>query len=126
MQEGTTWEAIQFAVKHKLDNLTIIIDENRIQAMDFIVNIMDIKVKDKIQKLKGFGLFPVICPGHDVVKLAKATDSAKKASGIVPKVIVAQTTKGFGLKCMQDVPKFHFRIPTQEEMCLGRSYDDGY
>lgn len=125
-QEGTTWEAIQFAVKHELDNLTIIIDDNRLQAMDFVVNIMDRGVNDKIRKLKGFGLSPVICPGHDVVRLAKALGSARKASGVVPKVIVAQTTKGFGLKCMQNVPKFHFRIPTEEEMCLGRSYDYGY
>ena len=126
MQEGTTWEAIQFAVKHGLNNLTIIIDENRLQAMDFIVKIMDIGIKDKIRKLKGFGLSPVICPGHDVVKLAKVIVSAKRASGIVPKVIVAQTTKGFGLKCMENVPKFHFRIPTKEELCLGRNYDYGY
>ncbi len=126
MQEGTTWEAIQFAVKHELNNLTIVIDENRLQAMDFIVNIMDIQIKDKIRKLKGFGLSPVICPGHDVVKLAKAIVSAKRPFGIVPKVIVAQTTKGFGLKCMENVPKYHFRVPTKEEMCLGRSYDHGY
>lgn len=126
MQEGTTWEAIQFAVKHKLNNLTIIIDENRLQAMDFIVNIMDVQVKDKIKKLKGFGLSPVLCHGHDVVKLAKALKSAKRASGPVPKVIVAQTTKGFGLKCMENVPKFHFRIPTTEEICLGRRDKNGY
>ncbi len=126
MQEGTTWEAIQFAVKHELNNLTIIVDENRLQAMDFIVNIMDIQVKDKIRKLRGFGLSPIICPGHDVLKLAKVTGSAKRSSGIVPNVIIAQTTKGFGLKCMENVPKFHFRIPTKEEMCLGSSNDYGY
>ena len=126
MQEGTTWEAVQFAVKHELNNLIIIIDENRLQAMDFIINVMDIQIKDKIRKLKGFGLSPVICPGHDVVKLAKVIGSAKRASGIVPKVIIAQTTKGFGLKCMENIPKFHFRVPTKEETCLGRSYDHGY
>jgi len=126
MQEGTTWEAIQFAVKHELNNLTIIIDENRIQAMDFITNIMDIGVNDKIRKLKGFGLLPIVCPGHDVVKLAGAIRLARRPSGRVPKVLIAQTTKGFGLKCMEDVPKFHFRIPTEEEICLGRSYGCGY
>lgn len=126
MQEGTTWEAIQFAVKHELNNLTLIVDENRLQAMDFVINIMDIHVKDKIRKLKGFGLSPVICPGHDVVKLARAIKFAKKPLGIVPKVIIARTTKGFGLKCMENVPKFHFRIPTKEEMRLGKSCDYGY
>lgn len=126
MQEGTTWEAVQFAVKHRLSNLTIIIDENRLQAMDLIINIMDVNLKDKICKLKGFGLSPVVCPGHDVVRLAKTIMSVRRASGNVPKVIVAQTTKGFGLKCMENVPKFHFRIPTKKEICSGRSHDQGY
>lgn len=126
MQEGTTWEAIQFAVKHRLNNLTIIIDDNRLQAMDFVVNVMDIKPKDKLRKLRGFGLSPVVCPGHDAVKLAGALESARRARGFVPHVIVAETTKGFGLKCMENIPKFHFRIPTEEELCLGRSYEYGY
>lgn len=126
MQEGSAWEAIQFAVKHKLSNLTVIIDDNRLQAMDFVVNIMDIKTDDKLRKLKGFGLSPVVCPGHDAAKLAKALKSAKISGGIVPHVVVARTTKGFGLKCMENIPKFHFRIPTEEELCLGRSYEYGY
>jgi transketolase len=126
MQEGTTWEAIQFAVKYQLNNLTIIIDENRLQAMDFVVNIMDTGREDKIRRLKGFGLSPKICPGHDVVNLAGAMRSSRNRSGIVPKVIVAKTTKGFGLKCMENIPKFHFRIPTKEEMCLGRNHGHGY
>lgn len=125
MQEGTTWEAIQFAVKQELGNLTIIIDENRLQAMDFIVNIMDVDLKDKIRRLKGFGLSPFVCPGHDVVQLAKMIASTKSRPGIVPGVIVAQTTKGFGLKCMENVPKYHFRVPAKEEIYIGRSYDCG-
>lgn len=126
MQEGTTWEAIQFAVKHEVSNLMIIIDDNRLQAMDFIVNVLDRKVEDKIRRLKGFGLSPVVSPGHDVVALARTIRSARNSSGSVPTVIVAQTIKGFGLKCMENVPKFHFRIPTQDELCLGRSYEYGY
>lgn len=126
MQEGTTWEAIQFAVRHELGNLTIMIDENRLQAMDFIMNIMDVDMRDKVRKMKGFGLSPVLCPGHDVVRLAKTAASARRQPGRVPKVIVAQTTKGFGLKCMENIAKYHFRVPTQEELCLGRSYGDGY
>jgi len=122
MQEGTTWEAIQFAVKHKIGNLTIIIDDNRLQAMDFIVNILDRETKDKIKKLKGFGLSPIVCNGHDVIKLARLLRAAKSSSLKTPNVIIAETIKGFGLKCMENVPKFHFRIPTVEELKLGRTY----
>jgi transketolase len=56
LQEGSTWEALQFAVKHKLSNLTIIIDSNRLQAMDFIKNILDQRENDLSRRLKGFGL----------------------------------------------------------------------
>lgn len=122
MQEGTTWEAIQYAVKHEINNLTIIVDDNRLQAMDFIVNVLDRTTKDKIKRLKGFGLSPVICGGHDAVKLAGILKNTKRFSLKAPKVIIAQTIKGYGLKCMESIPKFHFRTPTAEELKLGRSY----
>lgn len=122
MQEGTTWEAIQFAVKHEISNLTIIIDDNRLQAMDFIVNVFDRQVKDKLKKLKGFGLSPVVCNGHDVIKLVQALGTSRLSSLKVPRVIIAETIKGYGLRCMENVPKFHFRVPTPEELKLGRTY----
>jgi transketolase len=123
MQEGTTWEAIQFAIKHEIGNLTIIVDDNRLQAMDFIVNILDKDIRDKVKKLKGFGLSPVVCDGHNVNRLARLLNSARASNSKIPNVIIAETIKGYGLKCMENVPKFHFRVPTSEEMRLGRSYD---
>ncbi|MDD5584273.1 MAG: transketolase [Candidatus Omnitrophica bacterium] len=122
LQEGSTWEALQFAVKYRLSGLTVIIDANRLQAMDFIVNVLDTKNTDKINRLKGFGLKPVVVPGHDMAKLVHALLKSKETTGNVPKVIIAQTIKGFGLKCMENVPKFHFRIPTHQELSLGKSY----
>lgn len=122
MQEGTTWEAIQFAVKHEVSNLTVIIDDNRLQAMDFIVNVLDREVKDKIKKLKGFGLLPVVCNGHDAMKLTQVIKAVNKSSLKIPRVIIAETVKGYGLKCMENIPKFHFRTPTPEELKLERTY----
>lgn len=121
LQEGSAWEALQFAVKHSVDNLTIVVDANRLQAMDILTNVLDKKDHQIINRLKGFGLFPAICPGHDVVKLAEQL-KIKNTKGI-PKVIVAKTIKGYGLKCMENIPKFHFRIPTQEELNMGKIYE---
>jgi transketolase len=123
LQEGTTWEALQFAVKHEIGSLTIIVDSNRLQAMDFITNILDKEISDKIKRFKGFGLSPILCAGHDVVKLAVAFKSARSSSENRPKVIIAETIKGFGLKCMENVPKFHFRIPNDEELSMGKTYE---
>lgn len=123
MQEGTTWEALQFAVKYELDNLYIIIDTNRLQAMDFIINVLDKQAQDLNKRLGGFGLSPVICPGHDVNRLAETINLLKSTPENKPKIVIAETTKGFGLKCMENVAKFHFRIPTPEELSQGKSYE---
>jgi len=123
LQEGTTWEALQFAVKHEIRNLTVIIDSNRLQAMDFVTDVLDKEVHDNVKRIKGFGLSPVVCPGHDVWKLASLLRQARASSGNKPNVIIAKTVKGFGLKCMENVPKFHFRIPNDEELSMGKSYE---
>jgi len=120
-QEGSSWEALQFAVKHKISNLTIIVDHNRLQAMDFITNILDREKRDIIKKLKGFGLLPVVCPGHDTEKFADCINSTKRQKTTIPKVIIAETVKGFGLKCMENIPEFHFRLPTEEELSEEKS-----
>lgn len=122
LQEGSVWEAWQFAVKHELANLTVVIDGNRLQAMDFIVKIIGKTVDDNMKRLKGFGLMPIKCNGHDVVGLANYLRESKKSKKKIPTVIIAKTIKGFGLKCMENIPKFHFRLPTKEEIDMGRSY----
>ena len=123
LQEGSTWEALQFAVKRRVSNLTIIIDANRLQAMDFITNILDRKITDNAKRLKGFGLSPVICQGHDLVKIIRALKAAKGSKEAGPKIIIANTIKGRGLKCMENVPKFHFRIPDCRELAMGKNYE---
>lgn len=123
LQEGSTWEALQFAAKHQVGNLTIIIDCNRLQAMDFITNILDREDDDLIKRLKGFGLSPVLCSGHDIDQLVSCLHKAKLSQKLIPKVIIARTIKGYGLKCMENIPKFHFRIPTEKDLAEGKTYE---
>lgn len=123
LQEGSTWEALQFAIKHEVKNLTIIIDCNRLQAMDFVINILDREESDMIKRLQGFGLSPFVCPGHDIGKLTNCIRTVKDSSDKKPSLIIAETVKGYGLKCMENVPKFHFRIPSEEEIKMGKSYE---
>ncbi len=118
MQEGSCWEAIQFAVKHKLSNLTIIIDHNRLQAMDFLENIMvpEGAKEDLRKKFKAFGLAVASCSGHSHKKIISAIRGLVKNNPVRPQVLVANTVKGYGLAFMENVPKFHFRLPTEEEL----------
>ena len=127
LQEGANWEAIQFAVKHKLSQLTVIIDKNGLQAMDYLENILtpagrkdDIKIK-----MKAFGCEVKECNGHNLPAMIKSLKGWEKRRGKInrPQILIANTTKGYGLICMEDVPKFHFRLPTSEEMAKGKRYD---
>lgn len=114
MQEGSMWEALQFAVRHRLANLTVIVDRNRLQAMDFITEIMDADEGALRRRLEGFDLAPVECDGHAVAELIGALESRPEAQ--TPAVVIANTVKGCGVRCMENVPKFHYRLPTPEEL----------
>lgn len=123
LQEGSTWEALQFAVRHKVGNLVVIVDRNRLQAMDFISNILDRDKRDIIKRFHGFGLSPLVCPGHNIARLVKCINFAKASLSKLPKIIIAETVKGYGLVCMENVSKFHFRIPSEEELAMGKTYE---
>ncbi len=117
LQEGSNWEAIQFAAAHGLSNLTVIIDNNGLQAMDFTEKIMGpfSDSKNLKKKFESFGFSAVICDGHDIGSVL----SAFKIKGPQPKVVIAETVKGKDLICMENVPKFHFRMPNEQEIKQG-------
>ena len=123
MQEGSNWEALMLAVKYGLDNLILIVDANGLQAMDFLENVMTprgLGNKDLEKKLRAFGMHTVYCNGHNPEIIAKTIRKLKRN---VPHAIIAETVKGYGLTCMENVPKFHFRLPTPEEMTMGCRYE---
>ena len=126
MQEGSNWEAIQFAVKHQLSNLTVIIDHNRLQAMDFLKNILTPDRKNDLQKkMRAFGFLVKTCNGHHMEDILAVMGEwlNNPQSLSAPQVIIANTIKGYGVLCMENVPKFHFRIPTEEELKMGKRYE---
>jgi transketolase len=126
MQEGSNWEAVQVAAKFQLDNLIIIIDNNRLQAMGFLDNILTIKDKenDLYDKMIAFGCDVKKCNGHNPEDIIHAIENWS-LDNPAPKVLIAETTKGYGLYCMENVAKFHFRLPTEEELKMGNRYDSG-
>ena len=127
MQEGSNWEAIQFAVKHKLSNLTVIIDHNTLQAMDFLKNVLTVEERrdDLQRKMKAFGFEVNTCDGHDIKRIIFIIEKWIKNQNnlFAPQVLIANTIKGYGLNCMENVPKFHFRIPTADELKMGNCYE---
>ena len=127
MQEGSNWEAIQFAVKYELNNLKVIIDNNRLQAMDFLENVLTVKGRkdDLMKKMDAFGFAVGECNGHDPGAIIKIISKWNYEQNKInkPQVLIANTIKGYGLKCMENIPKFHFRLPTQEELNMENEYE---
>ncbi len=108
-QEGTTWEAVQFAVHHKLDNLVVIIDDNDLQAMDFTESVIGGSLRSRFL---GFDIDPKHANGHWLNQLVGLLDATRNE----PTVIIADTIKGYGLPCAEGIAKYHFRVPDEKEM----------
>jgi len=117
IQEGQVWEAAMEGPKlgqpaHGLGNLTVILDENRIQLDDFVAKILDLE--PVVQKWQAFG-WPVIeIDGHDLDQIGKALDQAQAQTN-GPTFIVAHTVKGKGVSFMENNPEWHGKAPRPSE-----------
>ena len=117
VQEGQVWEAAMSAPKlgqpdHPLDNLTVIVDYNKIQLDDFTAKILDLE--PLVAKWQGFG-WPVLeIDGHDLAQIDKALDQAEATRGR-PTLIVAHTVKGKGVSFMENNPEWHGKSPKPAE-----------
>ena len=111
-QEGTIWEAAMSAVRFKLDNLVVIMDDNRLQAMDSVENIMGIS--SWTDKWKAFGFEVDEVDGHDLDAIEGVLQ--KKNNVDQPRLIISHTIKGHGVSFMEGVPIWHYRMPNSEEL----------
>ncbi|MEP2030433.1 MAG: transketolase [Paracoccaceae bacterium] len=112
MQEGSNWEAIMSAVQFKLDNLTLIIDHNRLQqgaSLSETNNIAPLR-----PKLEAFGWNVQEIDGHNMGEICAALHSDKSVSG-KPTCIVARTNKGQGISFMSDNVAWHHKVPNPEQ-----------
>ncbi|KKU94123.1 MAG: Transketolase domain protein [Candidatus Jorgensenbacteria bacterium GW2011_GWA1_48_13] len=113
-QEGNTWEAIMFAgkMKHRLSNLTVILDRNNIQIDGYTENVMPLEpLRDKYEK---FSWHVIEIDGHSMVQF---TDAVAEASAIYekPTVIIAHTIPGKGVSFMERDFTWHGKPPNKEE-----------
>jgi len=112
MEEGQVWEALLFAEKNKLNNLCIIIDCNKFRALDH----SSLNSKQLRDRLNGFNFEIMACDGHDMEDIEFTFNYIMKKHRGFPKLIIAITVKGKGLKCAEHDPKFHYRCPTKKEL----------
>jgi transketolase len=117
IQEGQVWEAAMSAPKlghpdHHIDNLTVILDYNKIQLDDFVTKVLDLE--PVVGKWQSFG-WPVIeIDGHQIEQIGKALDQAQATKGR-PTLIVAHTVKGKGVSFMENNVEWHGKAPKPAE-----------
>jgi transketolase len=109
MQEGSQWEAISFMAHHGLDNITLIIDNNGLQAIDKVENVL---AHNLVKRISAFGLCVCTCNGHFYPDLLDTLL-------LRPQVVVAHTIKGKGYPAMEGKACFHYRLPTETESVYG-------
>lgn len=108
MQEGSNWEAIMSAAHFRLDNLTLIIDHNRLQQGARLAETNDIAPFRP--KMEAFGWDVTEIDGHDMDQICAALDAGQILPG-KPRCIVAHTNKGHGVSFMSDNVAWHHKVP---------------
>jgi transketolase len=110
--EGQIWEAAMTASFYKLDNLTAILDKNRLQATGAIVERYD--TNPLAEKWKAFGWYVAEMDGHNLIEIVETLDRVEKIEG-KPKMIIAHTVKGKGLPFAENNVAFHNGELTKEQ-----------
>jgi transketolase len=104
MDCGTTWESAMIASHHKLDNLVVIVDYNKWQALGRTNDVLRIEpLKDK---WKSFGWEVLEIDGHDYIAIEKALQHRSAGN---PLAIIAHTVKGKGVSELEDKLEWHYR-----------------
>ena len=113
LQEGSNWEAIMAAAHLRLDNLTAIVDRNRLQQGDATEK--TVALEPLAERWRAFGWGVVEVDGHDVDALVRAFGTLPAVGGR-PTCVIAATNKGRGVSFIEDRVEWHHRVPTGDEL----------
>lgn len=108
--EGSVWEAAMAAGKFGLENLTCIVDRNRLQISGGTETVMPLD--DLQKKYEAFGFACTQCDGHDFASVCRALGTRAEGK---PVLVIANTVKGRGSAVMENKAQWHHAIPTDEE-----------
>ena len=112
LQEGQIWEAAMFAGHRRLDNLTVIVDNNGLQIDGNITDVCSPYPIDK--KFEAFNFNVININGHDFDEIREAFAVAENCKGM-PTAIIAHTIKGRGVSFMEGQASWHGKAPDDEQ-----------
>lgn len=112
VQEGQTWEAVQAAAHHRIDNLYAIMDVNRQQCDGAVESVMS--VGDIARKLEDFGAVVVEIDGHNIEAMRRAVETTHQYK---PLIILAHSSPFKGMRFLERrFPHLHYvRFKSEEE-----------
>lgn len=113
--EGSVWEAAMAGAHYKLDNLTAIIDRNKLQISGSTEDVMGLEPLE--EKWTAFGWQVVSINGNEMAEVVAALEAAPTVKG-KPTLIMANTTKGKGISFAENVAHWHHHVPSDEELAL--------
>lgn len=112
--EGSTWEAALFAGHHRLNNLTVIIDNNEMQALGKTKEVLDLEPLK--QKWNSFGFETATAKnGNSFQDLHQSFSKVDAVKSNKPKCIIAKTKLGHGISFMNDRLEWHYLSMTDEQ-----------
>jgi transketolase len=112
--EGSTWEAALFAAQHKLKNLYLIIDNNKLQGFGNMEDVLNLE--PFADKWKAFNFDVEIAEnGNDFDSLHTAFEKLENRNSDKPKCIIALTKKGNGVSYMENKMEWHY-LPMSDEL----------
>ena len=112
LHEGANWEAIMFASQHKLDNLHLIVDDNKISMLGYTDEI--VSHVSLPNRLHAFGWDCEEVDGHDVSAVANQLVKLKDRRNGKPKALIARTIKGRGVPGLENAALAHIINPRPE------------
>jgi transketolase len=116
-QEGTTWESLLIASKHKLDNLILLIDYNKIQALSTLKDALPLH--NLAKKIKSFNWSCIdVKNGHSFNNIISALNKKKIKNR--PTAVIFNTVKSKGVKEFENDPVWHARKLIGKEIEIGK------
>jgi transketolase len=116
LNEGSIWEPILLAPHLKLNNLTVIVDYNKIQSFGITNEVINLEPLN--EKFASFNWHVLEVDGHDMQAILRALNSVSER----PKMIIAHTVKGKGVSFMENKLEWHYRSPDKE--LLAKAYEE--
>ena len=113
LAEGSIWEGAMSANHYKLDNLVGIVDRNKLQISGDTENIMSLENLEA--KWRAFGWSVITLDGNNIKELIKKLKEIPMDKD-KPHVIIANTIKGKGVPFIENDPKWHHKVPNEEQL----------